>query len=140
MKASRSGVEVEQGGVVSFVDFEYLVDAGRRPLALIAAALVATGCPRLPLRMTEKFKKIQFDLNIPEDIEASDRLHFFNRNLRSFNTTLQWQTQAELKNLIKIILNQLSTCHSEQLVSLNEDKIKLVDFLLAAFVLNRLLI
>ena len=94
--------------------------------------------------MTEKFKKIQkdhqFDLNLPEDIEDSDRLHFFNRNLRSFNTTLQWQTQAELKNLIKIIMTQLSTCHSEQLVSLNEDKIKLVDFLLAAFVLNRLLI
>ena len=98
----------------------------------------------LPLRMTEKFKKNkedhQFDLNLPEDIEDSDRLHFFNRNLRSFNTTLQWQTQAELKNLIKIIMTQLSTCHSEQLVSLNEDKIKLVDFLLAAFVLNRLLI
>ena len=41
-KASRSGVEVEQGGAILFVDFEYPMDAGRRPLALVAAALEAT--------------------------------------------------------------------------------------------------
>jgi hypothetical protein len=71
---------------------------------------------------------------------SNDRLHFFAKEMGKFSQSLQWQTQAELKQLIKSVLAEIGESQSDYEVALKEDLVKLADFLLAAFVLNRILI
>ena len=95
-------------------------------------------------RLEDNFKEYQIShkekIVLPEGLAERDRLNFFKTDFVSFSENLQWQAQAELKSMIKQLVLETNSIRTEYQVLLNEDKIKLMDFLLSAFSLNKILI
>lgn len=99
----------------------------------------------VPQRIIEDIENIfmehSFEFETPSGLDPHDRLNFFSRKIQKAPRSLHWQSQAVLKDIISSIFSAyIGKPQSDLSVAIDESRIKLADFLLTAFLLNKMLI